>query len=694
MYKSIHLNICLDTKEEGGVVAEELFKEYLLQKGKPNNYRKRPYSEEVIKFSLTMQGYSRKSYKYLRKSLEYSLPCEQTLYKYVKRVDAEPGISETSIRMIQNKVEEGIQSNTKVFLSIAMDDMSIRNNIWHDKNNIIGNEDIGDGPGTERATHACVMMATCVNGGWKIPTGFYFIDSKFSGESRAELLTQLVRRINETGAVVLNVTCDNCRVNHKMLKLLGLNLDPENLNSELDLFNVMNNRVCAVMDTPHLLKLTRNCLGDSMTLVNSDDEEINWMYVVQLHQLQLKEGLALANKLKKVHLEYQKNRMKVSFASQTLSQSVSNALIVCEEELQLPEFDGARPTAQFLSIFDIIFDIMNSRSLYGSFSKAPLRLKNMAYWNNIFTETETYIRGLRHQDGKSVLKGPRSAAFLGWLLNIRTLRKIFDQIVVEGHMRCICTFKLCQDSLENMFGSIRASLGNNNNPSCQQFKAAYKRIIIGALNKTDNGNCYFDDSISLLTLGLKCKSATAVVEKRFNFSEEELVIWTRLFDETSLISEYRDSVLIYIAGYIQRVLLRSTQCSTCASFLQNKKLMLTCSLIEVKDLGGLVRPCREVVRVVIMADRVFETAAKVKNLAGEKNVFLKLTIETQNTILTNDSSIFYELDKYCKHSINLVKKILSVFFTMRISHLCRTENSRVNSGLRNFKTKQVQRSHE
>ena len=87
-FYSFHLNIYLDTKEEGGVetntIAEELFKEYLLQKGKPNNYRKRPYSEELIKFSLTMQGYSRKSYKYLRKSLEYSLPCDQTLYKYVK----------------------------------------------------------------------------------------------------------------------------------------------------------------------------------------------------------------------------------------------------------------------------------------------------------------------------------------------------------------------------------------------------------------------------------------------------------------------------------------------------------------------------------------------------------------------------------------------------------------------------------
>ena len=434
----------------------------------------------------------------MRKSFKNALPGETTLNKYVRRVDSEPGISETALEMLKQKVNESEQN---IFLSLAVDDMAIRNNIWHDGTNIIGNTNVGDGPGEERATHAQVMIATCINGSWSIPCGYFFINAKFDSDARAELLKKLVMEVNSTDAVIVSIVMDNCRVNMKTLKVFGLDLNPDSLNSILNLQNVLGNPIVAIMDPPHLIKLNRSTLGDYETLLNANDEEICWKYLTDLHELQTKEGYHLGNKMRKQHIEYKKNRMKVKFATQVMSRSVSDALLCCEYELKIPEFDGAAPTADLLRRFDLIFDISNSSSACGSYSLAPLRLSNRTFWETSFNEVETYIRGLKHQNGQLVIKGRRSVGFVGWLINIRSFRHLFESLVVAGHMNFICTRKLQQDVVEHYFGSIRASLGDNNNPNCIQFRRAHRRLMVGALNRTDAGNCIFDDKQTILAMG-------------------------------------------------------------------------------------------------------------------------------------------------------------------------------------------------
>lgn len=40
------------------------------------------------------------------------------------------------------------------------------------------------------------------------------------------------------------------------------------------------------------------------------------------------------------------------------------------------------------------------------------------------------------------------------------------------------TYKLSQDHLETFFSAVRRRGGFNNNPSCKQFKAAYKKLMM------------------------------------------------------------------------------------------------------------------------------------------------------------------------------------------------------------------------
>lgn len=117
-----------------------------------------------------------------------------------------------------------------------------------------------------------------------------------------------------------------------------------------------------ILDACHMIKLVRNCLGSVNHLTDIQGRKVKWSYIEALEALQQKEGLHLGNKLTKVHMEWAKQKIKVRLAVQTLSSSVADALDFCEYKLKLPQFQGAHATAEFIRIFDRLFDILNSRN--------------------------------------------------------------------------------------------------------------------------------------------------------------------------------------------------------------------------------------------------------------------------------------------------------------------------------------------
>ena len=74
-------------------------------------------------------------------------------------------------------------------------------------------------------------------------------------EDRKQIIEKTVDSINQTGAIIVNLVCDNSRVNIKTLKLLGMNYTASNQTTALDLFNCVGKRIFALLDVPHLLKI-------------------------------------------------------------------------------------------------------------------------------------------------------------------------------------------------------------------------------------------------------------------------------------------------------------------------------------------------------------------------------------------------------------------------------------------------------
>ena len=75
----------------------------------------------------------------------------------------------------------------------------------------------------------------------------------------AGLVSTAIKEINNTGAVVLNLTCDNPSSNWSMLELLRLHLKSTKVS--LDLKNILDIPIFSTPDVCHLVKLVRNCWG-------------------------------------------------------------------------------------------------------------------------------------------------------------------------------------------------------------------------------------------------------------------------------------------------------------------------------------------------------------------------------------------------------------------------------------------------
>jgi hypothetical protein len=171
-------------------------------------------------------------------------------------------------------------------------------------------------------------------------------------------------------------------------------------------------------------------------------------------------------------------------------------------------------------------------------------------------------------------------------VNIKTITELYNYVVETGELNFLLTFKLSQDPLENFFSSIRMSCGFGNNPTSIQFKAAFQSLLCKTLNKKDNGNCLVDENLSVLEL---CD-----VSCDLDLNLESIVI-----DD----SDFVDNVLIYIAGFIMRTLIRKEKCTLCYTYLKESKDRITCPLIDIKQLGGLVTPTVDVVATVKLANR-------------------------------------------------------------------------------------------
>lgn len=156
-------------------------------------------------------------------------------------------------------------------------------------------------------------------------------------------------------------------------------------------------------------------------------------------------------------------------------------------------------TANFLLFFDKLFDSFNGSAVepaHGKLLRCAISSSSphLKFWKDAITVLET-VRFVSTRGREHVPPTIRD-----WITSIRGMRKLWYNLKEKG-FKFVSPRNFNQDPVENFFGGIRSHGIRNINPSCAQFKASYKSLLINNFVSPHSPgfNCEKDDSEGALS---------------------------------------------------------------------------------------------------------------------------------------------------------------------------------------------------
>eukprot|EP00112_Aurelia_sp_Birch-Aquarium-sp1_P019768 Seg4956.1 transcript_id=Seg4956.1/GoldUCD/mRNA.D3Y31 product="DNA transposase THAP9" protein_id=Seg4956.1/GoldUCD/D3Y31 len=384
------------------------------------------YPPQLRSFALTLQFYSAKAYDFVRKTFNLALPRQSQARRWYSKVPAEPGFTQPAFQALSAKVQEAEKEGKTVLCSLMLDEMAIKKHVSWDGKRFRGYVDLGNGveddDSSPVAKDALVLMVVSINGAWKIPCGYFFVEG-LSGLERANLVKVCIQRLHDAGVIVVSLTCDGPACHFSMLTELGAHLTPPNLQAYF--LNPLdpNKKIYILLDVCHMLKLVRNTLGNGGIFIDKNGNKIYWQYVEKLPKLQDQEGLRLGNKLKLAHIQWRQQKMKVNLAAQSFSSSVADAMDYCRTTLKLQQFEGSEATVDFIRVIDRLFDILNSRNPCAKGFMSALSVKNKGAWDPFLDKAYDYILCLKDASGSQCTPLVAKQALLDFFLQSKVSKE-------------------------------------------------------------------------------------------------------------------------------------------------------------------------------------------------------------------------------------------------------------------------------
>lgn len=167
------------------------------------NSRNTQYSAILQRFALSLHFYSPKAYAFVRKSLCNILPAPSTLRQWCCVSNFEPGFSKEVLGSLEGR-------ENPVICCLTVDEMSIqqqveyKHNKWYsfmNSNGEVKGTDEADHNSTPYATSALVFLLVAINDNFKVPMGYFLIDS-LSGKERANLIRTALVLAEENGVYI------------------------------------------------------------------------------------------------------------------------------------------------------------------------------------------------------------------------------------------------------------------------------------------------------------------------------------------------------------------------------------------------------------------------------------------------------------------------------------------------------------
>lgn len=430
------------------------------------------------------------AYRFLKNILQ--LPSSRTLRRVTEKIDIMPGLNDIIFNSIELKMKN-LKDDAKDFM-LCVDEMAIKTNLFYNlsKDCIIGFNNSYDQKTYEPAKHVLCFMIRSLNYNLKQPVAYYFINNSCTGITLQNTIVAVITKLQSIGINIRVFTTDQGPNFYSFSTKM-------HVSSERPFFFVNGKKIYYVFDPPHLLKSTRNNFYKyKLQLSNNLTDK---KYLDDFFKAD--QGLnRCAPKLSVAHIHpgpFQK--MKVCYAAQVFSATVAAGMRNCIINGTLPP--AANTTINFIDDMDKLFDLLNSKPKVGSkdFNR-PFKntqkqrdhlLKMLKFFKNIRVMETKII------DGKTeLIDVTQRMKFLnGWQITINSLLQLWED--VQTPLYALCTYRLCQDCLENLFGSFRNQNGNNVNPTPIQFLWAFKKIFFLNYFKHSEGSNCLEDLDEILT---------------------------------------------------------------------------------------------------------------------------------------------------------------------------------------------------
>lgn len=644
-------------------------------------------------------------------------------------MNCHPGVHDSCLEILKKKVADKKVAGSELILSICFDEMFLRKTFqWcNQTKQIIGfptyptrveyddDVDVFDKDDlnlNEAANQVIVFMAVGINERIKLPIVYHFVKS-LDATQRSYLVKDVIDKVHGTGAIVNNIAFDGFSANKGMCTLLGANLNLDSPDFKPYFFYPDNNStpIYIFCDTPHLLKCVRGILSDHEYLINGNGERIEWKYFEELVRLGKTDGFNFVHKMTQAHLQWRNKKTKVELAVQTLSRSSSNAMKYLKEQGH-PKFINAGATIEFSDNFNNAFDIFNTKLQSETnlnqtqdkentengenVFKMPISEGNHRKYFEFIDKAIEYIKELKiiSESGarKSLITSRQNTGFKGFVINMYSLMHMYKSIVESKKLlKSIPTYPMNQDAVEIFFGKCRSLNGYNDNPTIQQFKSSYRKILIHSTVFTSRkGNCINFDVIpeSFSNILYVTSKGSRGEEIQADATPEELEIVMKQLEDIETLEAHNisdpsccDPTIVHIASNIEtRMKSAETYCMDCMlSLEQNRKVNMGHVVLKNRQI-----PCHSTYVICKAVDHYL----RVQFLRGNTNlstIYCAIVDQLDLDSLYAASDFSHDSN----HKLFLIRTVLDACVQIKATLLARQANCTGKQNMRSIYRKLI-----
>lgn len=289
------------------------------------------YNEEVRMFSFNLSFLNSRAYNYVREKFKNSLPHPATIRKWFSNSNdnCTGGFNDSALATLSEIVKELRADGKTMYVALSFDEMAIRQHVQylHAKKKFGGFINFGTQENSldplPVAKDTIVIMLNAINMQLTLPIAYFFITTLIA-EEKAILVATALKTLTNIGIRVVSLTSDGLASNPATYEILGASINEMDAVTPYFRNPDTDEKVYVIYDIPHMLKNVRNCLGDKLILRDKFNRTIEWKFIERLYRSK-KNDLA-SHKLTKKHIDFEGNKMNVTLAAQTISNSVAETI--------------------------------------------------------------------------------------------------------------------------------------------------------------------------------------------------------------------------------------------------------------------------------------------------------------------------------------------------------------------------------